>query len=169
MKKSCVYVMYNKEVKRTKIGFAFNVEKRLNTIMNQSGCVITLKYKTKQIEHHAELESILHFMFQDFRGIGEWFNIEPDVIINRIKNIYIDESKCRIVSNYKKGLKIHQIVDRLKTPEQIIVRRLIQKGFKLTARQKRCLKSNHQKPKENLSSFELSEMVRKSREKLNLR
>ena len=167
-KKASVYIIKNHEVPRIKIGFAYNPDKRFSNIMNQSGCIMSLRYKTKPIINFAELESIMHIMYQDYRGIGEWFNISSEIVVNRLKDICINNENCKIIKHYEKGSTITEISNALNTPCDSVVRYLIYRGYKLTARDKKAILNKSTK-KVRLTPEDISKMVLKNKEKTGSR
>ena len=59
-----------------KIGRARNPEKRINAIRTQSGRKYLNLFISPNISNYYKVETILHKIFKDKRGIGEYFNIE---------------------------------------------------------------------------------------------
>lgn len=98
---SLLYVFYNPDTKRTKIGISNNVYRRLCQIRNASGCPVYCVYITNLDNEDLffnvmaklpatvkELEDHLHNHFKEYRYIGEWFNIPYSKVTRCLKGRY---------------------------------------------------------------------------------
>jgi len=84
VKTDLLYIFYNTELNRTKIGVSNDAYKRLIDIRNISGCDIICKYigdttnlplnPQRPFNDAYRIEKELHRHFSEHRGIGEWFN-----------------------------------------------------------------------------------------------
>jgi hypothetical protein len=86
-KSKCVYVFENKAAGIVKIGVSDNVNNRLICIECSAGMKIDFIFSTLPIYNYIEIEKKLHEKFKCCRGIGEWFNITPDEVVNYIQKI----------------------------------------------------------------------------------
>ena len=77
---SWVYVFYNRESKKYKIGITTDKPiKRLSKIRNESGCDIDIVFLL-ELENEIDfcgggIELFLHTYFKEDRRIGEWFDL----------------------------------------------------------------------------------------------
>lgn len=85
--KQRVYVIWNTETKRTKVGVSADVKRRLNNLETASGCKLELIYQSIPLPKACIYESNIHDRFRATRYIGEWFNTKPDKIIKYIREI----------------------------------------------------------------------------------
>ena len=74
-----VYVIES-ENHKVKIGKSINPEKRIINIKRTSGCEIVRTYVTPELHQYSALEAFLHSHFSKYRYIGEWFNIDYDLV-----------------------------------------------------------------------------------------
>lgn len=72
-----------------KIGVTNNLDKRIKTLQNSSGFVVSRQYSTGllQSDRVFQLESILHNEFKDYRKEGEYFDIEFELVVNKLNKI----------------------------------------------------------------------------------
>ena len=95
IKHKSVYVIYNPSLNITKVGISNNVIERKNSIVSASGCHVSILYKSPTIYNSAMIERDIHNKFSMFKTVGEWFSVNPSLILNYIKTI---ESNYQIVS-----------------------------------------------------------------------
>ena len=81
-----VYVIENPENGRVKIGITDNIKKRLSALISACGSKLVLRYLSPLIKEAGRLEKDLHGYFQPNRCYGEWFLINPNEAIERIKS-----------------------------------------------------------------------------------
>ena len=81
-----VYVIKNLELDRVKIGYSINVKNRFIGIRSQSGCEMELVYSTPYIDDAIGLEELAHIEFSKYRGIGEWFSVDADLVVEFLKS-----------------------------------------------------------------------------------
>ena len=159
-----VYVIYNEELKRTKIGYSSNSEKRFESIMSQSGCRMRLIYFTKPIYNYADVEKNMHRLFEDKRGIGEWFHMSYEKAVQRLKGLVSDKDTCRIVKHYESGKSSTEIGYLMGVSRSGIIKYLKSKGYMLHKHEKitiaRCEIRNKDITHTNISSNKLVEMVK---------
>lgn len=67
-----------------KIGYTFNIEKRLHTLQVGSPYLIRLVTHVKT-DNHKALESNIHSMFAPKRVRGEWFKLEEQDLNNLLQ------------------------------------------------------------------------------------
>lgn len=77
-----IYIIKNLENNRIKIGIADDVKARFESIICSSGCRLEIVYVSKKTERAKEIESIIHCQLDEFRYIGEWFNVEESKAID---------------------------------------------------------------------------------------
>ena len=72
-----------------KIGVTNNLDKRIKTLQNSSGFVVSRQYSTGLLQSDKvfQLESILHNEFKDYRKEGEYFDIEFELVVNKLNKI----------------------------------------------------------------------------------
>jgi len=124
-----VYVIYNRKFKMTKIGFSNNPKRRLETLQTACGCELQLYYCSKQIYNYAEVESNMHSLYSDKRGLGEWFYMEPKQAAVRLKQMVIDKEECRIIEKYENKIPVTVIAYQMKVSRQGIINYLKSKGY----------------------------------------
>lgn len=81
-----VYVLVNPDNNRIKIGVTENIQQRIDTLRNASGCDIFLFYLSPWVCDAYLLEAETHKRFARNRYIGEWFDLEPEKAV-----IYIQQ------------------------------------------------------------------------------
>ena len=81
-----VYVIEN-ENHKIKIGKSINPEKRIMGIKMTSGCEIIRTYITPELHQYSGLETFLHNHFNEYRYIGEWFNIGYDLVVKYVSTL----------------------------------------------------------------------------------
>ena len=123
--KKCVYIIFNEELKRTKIGFSSNPEERLKNLMNQSGCRMRLIYNSHKISDFVAVEKDMHRLFADKRGIGEWFYMDWKKPKERMRVMvagqckieywYVNRNQSIIDISYKIGVSRKGISHYLKS------------------------------------------------------
>ncbi|MCK5605286.1 GIY-YIG nuclease family protein [Candidatus Pacearchaeota archaeon] len=162
-----VYIIWNEELKRTKIGFSDNVEKRFYNIMTQSGCRMKLIYHTKPIYNYAQVEYDMHQLFGDKRGIGEWFYIGYEKPVQRLKRMVIDKDVCQIIRHFESGKNPTKIANMIGVSRSGVVKYLNSKGYNLKDTHginnipKALIKTKSKAP--CLSSEIIAEMVAKNK------
>ena len=110
LKNKCIYVVYNTELNRTKIGISINPRMRIKSLICESGCMMELKYSSISMLNSRDIESKIHEQFKQFRGLGEWFNVNPVTVINYIKSIH-HEFKTMETNNNK--LLNNDLIERI--------------------------------------------------------
>lgn len=85
-----VYVILNEETKRVKIGIAYCVKIRFSSLVSASGCKLRLMYYTERIIDTCDIEKKAHERFNEYRYIGEWFNIKWEDAVDYIKTLLLD-------------------------------------------------------------------------------
>jgi hypothetical protein len=90
-KTQMVYVMYNIDTKRIKIGITGDIKSRLNSIITASGSIVVVLYVSEPMRNAEYLEGQIHNELKEFRVIGEWFNVGVEVAVNTTSLICKDE------------------------------------------------------------------------------
>lgn len=115
----CVYVIgpiVNPE-KTYKIGKADNSEKRKKGLQTANSSELLI-YHTFECNKPYILESYLHKYYKTYRGLGEWFTFD-DNILNSIKNIaekYISDNKLNEVEIKKNNKNLFIVFDKINNP-----------------------------------------------------
>ena len=162
-----VYIIWNEELKRTKIGFSDNVNKRFQNIMTQSGCRMRLIYYTKPIYNYAQVEGDMHKLFGDKRGIGEWFHTGFEKPVQRLKRMAMENQVCTIIKMFEKGNNSTIISKKIGVSRSGIVKYLNSKGYILKDKKeivntpKSLVKTKAKTP--YLSSEAITAMVEKNK------
>ena len=86
-RKQRLYVIWNPDTKRTKVGITADIKKRLRDLETISGCRLELKYNSIPLPKAALYESNVHDRFRGLRHIGEWFNANPGIVVKYAKSI----------------------------------------------------------------------------------
>lgn len=79
-----IYVIRNKENGRIKIGITEDIKTRLSTLQNQCGCYLDLLYFSPATSEAERIEKELHQYFAKYHYLGEWFNMDYNLVIDRI-------------------------------------------------------------------------------------
>jgi len=86
-----LYLIYNKEIKRIKIGITNDINSRLSSLKCSSGCELELIYCSEKLKNSEYVEKKLHDFYKDSRHIGEWFNCVDVNPIIEFSKIYIEK------------------------------------------------------------------------------
>ena len=170
-----VYVILNKDNGRVKIGVSDNPEERIQSLMHQGGCMMSIMYKSHQISNANEVERNLHAMFVDKRFVGEWFNITPTEAIKMVRKLVKNRHDCKIVRDFESGMYVSEIARRNDVSRTAIVNYLHKKGYHPKDRSGVITKKNKYvaaKPHQETSSIEsssLEKMVEINNAKMNER
>jgi hypothetical protein len=83
-----------------KIGITNNIQRRIAELQNASGCEIDVEFLAPLADNAQEVEAILHKEFKDYRGIGEWFNLDTKVVIEslRKKELIIEPKGLKVLT-----------------------------------------------------------------------
>ena len=165
-----VYIIYNVEVKRTKIGYSSNIEQRLNSLRFQSWCGLRLIYNTKPIYNYADVEKNMHNLFSDRRVVGEWFNIDYKQAVIRLKALVSDDDVCRIVKSYESGKNATRIANSMGVSRSGVVKYLQGKGYMIKKSKEKLIAQSEIRSVDikhtNIPSSRLLDMVKANNEKL---
>lgn len=105
-----VYVVFNPDTNRTKVGVSENMRQRLSNLIADSGCKLQLIYNTVRILNAEFYESKIHERLKEYNYLGEWFTLD----CNKIKEIVISETKNAtvdsIVRQYSEGATIPELM-----------------------------------------------------------
>lgn len=82
-----IYVMLADDGK-VKIGVSKDVSKRIKSIENAKEVKIINTFKTKKCSNPHTVERACHELFKDNRVFGEWFDLNFEVAINGVKDIF---------------------------------------------------------------------------------
>ncbi len=74
-----IYFIEAKEVRRCKIGYSSNIERRISSMKIESPVELEL-IGTIQTETPKKLERIIHSHLQEFHFAGEWFEIDREYV-----------------------------------------------------------------------------------------
>ena len=125
-----IYVIYNPENKRIKIGIATNLKSRISSIESSCGTRCELLYNTLPLKDALKYERECHNRLDKDRHFGEWFNINKKDAISTVKEITqaaeIDELTSNYVNKRKTILELSQIYGMSR---QGIVKRLALSGI----------------------------------------
>jgi hypothetical protein len=80
-----IYVLQNQQTGAVKVGISTNAEQRRSRIQCQAGMEIVTLYESPLSTHAVQLEKQIFEQFRFYRTIGEWFNIDPTIVILYIK------------------------------------------------------------------------------------
>ena len=112
MRVSKVYVMFNPDNNRVKIGVSGSPKVRVNQLRHQSGSAIEIKYETVYIVNYSEIENKAHKHFAKHRYLGEWFNISVNDAIDYLKSADIEISE--VMSLRDEGCSVREISKKIK-------------------------------------------------------
>lgn len=124
-----IYIIYNKELRRTKIGYSVNPLERIKTLRLQGGCDMELIYCTKPVYDYGSLEAGMHEHFRDNRYLGEWFKIpfkNPLAVLRSMVNGY---EVCKIITMFDNGLNSTEIAHKLDVSRSGVVKYLLSRGY----------------------------------------
>lgn len=94
MRNQSVYVMET-ESDLVKIGVSVNPKVRTKSISTQSGFKITREFHTKKYSNALALEKELHTFFKDCRVYGEWFKVDFDMAVNKVKQLVNEKGESK--------------------------------------------------------------------------
>ncbi|MGL5049585.1 MAG: GIY-YIG nuclease family protein [Fusobacteriaceae bacterium] len=92
-----LYVIQN-EVGRVKIGITSELKKRFGALETGGGLEIVKKFYVEEKNKEA-LEKSLHKTFEEYRTLGEWFNIDIGSVLKKLIQLGY---KINIFHEYKK-------------------------------------------------------------------
>lgn len=84
-KRQQVYVLRNTATDMVKIGVTNSIERRLAELQNASGCEIVVEFLSLKSDNAQKIEKKLHQHFKEKRGLGEWFSISHQEVIEVLK------------------------------------------------------------------------------------
>jgi hypothetical protein len=118
--KGYVYVLED-EFGRVKIGKSSNPTARFQSISTGSGLSIVKTYLTPTLNQYGDLELFLHGIFAEHRGIGEWFSVSFDEVVDYVKTLELSPyDKNALLENYikisKRIVTKQRIRDKFFTP-----------------------------------------------------
>lgn len=94
----CVYAITTDGFKHIKIGKSINMKQRMKNI--QSGCPFKLFYWLQiRTPLAGDVEGYLHKWFEDYRTVGEWFEIPKSKIDDLMDFFEHTNREIRKVSN----------------------------------------------------------------------
>ena len=125
-----IYVIYNPENERIKIGIATNLKSRISSIESSCGCRCELLYNTLPLKDALKYEKECHNRFDTDRHFGEWFNINKEDAISAVKEITQAAELDELTSNYiNKEKTILELSQMYGMSRQGIVKRLALSGI----------------------------------------
>jgi len=83
---------------KLKIGKSRNPKKRIRGIENAAGLNFDLTFISDKIENYSQIEKEMHIAFKDERIKGEWFSIDFNDAVKKLKELTfkdIDQSKVK--------------------------------------------------------------------------
>lgn len=94
-----VYII-EKEDKLIKIGKTINFEQRLRTLETQGAFKIKRRYISPVCNNYSQLETKMHTFFKEHRTIGEWFNIDFETAVKKLKKMGFktENIKCKPIN-----------------------------------------------------------------------
>lgn len=169
-----VYIIQNIDLpKRIKIGYSNNVARRLSSLRSQSGCEMELVYKSKPIYNYGEIESGMHKIFIEYRGIGEWFHMNSNLAVNRLIDMTSSSEVCKIVKLFESGRNATYIAKEMDVSRSGIVKYLNSKGYMIPKTQYRRIRKKEREEEAQsitvLSTDRIQEMVKATNAKLGKR
>jgi hypothetical protein len=111
------------------VGISENVKRRKNDLECASGMPLELKYTTEHLLCPDRYETETHIMLHEFRQLGEWFNVDPELAIRAVETAIADATQDPVVERYKNGDTIASIAREAGVTRQAILSRL--KGYGL--------------------------------------
>jgi Rha family phage regulatory protein len=84
-KRQQVYILKNTATNMGKVGITNDISRRVAELQNASGCEISVEYLAPKADNAKDIEKELHKILKDYRGIGEWFNIPVEDVIDLLK------------------------------------------------------------------------------------
>lgn len=174
-----VYVIYNPISKLTKIGMSRELKNRINNLSMANGVRLELRYNTLPCINCDMIENSMHKYFKEYRTLGEWFNIDPNDAVNKLKEYTVQLPE--IVQDYLNGLSIKELSIKYSKSRQYIEKLFkqscIESNNKITTilPEPITIARNHSNKiisvhKEgDISKERLEEMIRISKEKYNLK
>lgn len=95
-----IYI-FKTEINGCKIGVSGNVEQRKAVISSQgNNNIIDVFYTPKCFNAH-EIESIMHNYFNEYRGIGEWFDVDFQEACDKLSEIFDKYAITEVEDNIK--------------------------------------------------------------------
>jgi hypothetical protein len=73
-KKQSIYIIWNPDTNRVKVGISDDVYVRYKALITASGCPLILVYSTEPCVNAKYIEQQIHTRLKEYRYIGEWFN-----------------------------------------------------------------------------------------------
>ena len=89
-----IYFIENKYNGYIKIGFTKDIKTRLSTLKNQclqymgEDCLTLIKLYPCVVSKLNKVEKLLHNDFKQYRVVGEWFNLDKNIIDKRLCSYY---------------------------------------------------------------------------------
>jgi Rha family phage regulatory protein len=95
-----IYVIKNPLNETVKIGVAQDVDKRIKQLQTGAGIELELIYKSMICSNAFAIEKDVHKYFEEYRTFGEWFKINPEIVIN-----FLEKQDFILKSEYMKYLQ----------------------------------------------------------------
>ena len=77
-----VYILRSGNTNNFKIGVSKNIENRIKQLQTGAGIELELIYKSMICSNAFSIEKDVHKHFEEYRTFGEWFKINPTIVIN---------------------------------------------------------------------------------------
>lgn len=124
-KSQVVYLIYNPELKITKIGIASNVNTRFAQLKMSSGCNLELYYHSIPLINASIVEKVLHKIYEPDKKLGEWYYTDRDILKNKLITT-VEElgTNDKVVGDYLTGLSITEIAQANNVTRQAILRKI---------------------------------------------
>ena len=97
-----IYVIKNPLNETVKIGVANDVEKRMKQLQTGAGIELELIYKSMICSNAFSIEKDVHKHFEEYRTFGEWFKINPTVVIN-----FLEQQTFVLKSEFMKYISLY--------------------------------------------------------------
>lgn len=97
-----IYVIKNPLNETVKIGVAQDVDKRIKQLQTGAGIELELIYKSIICSNAFAIERDVHEYFKEYRTFGEWFKVNPDVVID-----FLEKQDFILKSEYMKYISIN--------------------------------------------------------------
>lgn len=125
-----VYVIYNPELKITKVGVSCDIRARISTLRADSGCLLELKYNTTLISNAKYVENKVHEYFKDQHKIGEWFHANHEDIIRYLNELEEHFTDDIIIADMRRLNNVSAVARAHNVSRAAILKRLKRAGFK---------------------------------------
>lgn len=82
-----IYILLNETTNFVKIGITKNTDRRIRQLELSSGCKLKTIFISDEYFKAALIEKSFKTFFKSKQQEGEWFNITPEIAVNKLKFI----------------------------------------------------------------------------------